>query len=358
MNTRPTPQEFCADCYPWPTVAQLADGTDITACYLVCEQQRKATKQDKLYLRLVLADRTGSVDGVIGEDAEALEPFCGPEEIVGVRGRVGRYQNKLQLTIREVEPLRIRSADLEHFLAASPRDHTAMCKELDALIRSVEDLALCTLLRRCLGPGTALGQAFRVHPAAKRNHHAYVGGLLEHSLSVANSCDRLADHYRSQGAEIDRDLLVAGALLHDIGKVRELTGGPSIGYTAEGSLLGHIVIGINLVTREAEAITGLARDRILLLQHLIASHQGKPEWESPKAPQTVEALILHYADDLDAKLNPVMRMLDGVEPGDWSEYDGIAGRKWYRTAGLPETAEVEPVHPTEVINIMFDLFPR
>jgi 3'-5' exoribonuclease len=231
-----------------------------------------------------------------------------------------------------------------------------MCSELDAVIRSVRDRPLAALLRRCLGAAGVLGKAYRVHPAAKRNHHAYVGGLMEHSLSVAAICDRLATHYARHGARIDRDLLVAGALLHDLGKVRELAGGYSIAYTDAGQLLGHILLGIGMVTREAESVPGLSGERLLLLQHLIASHQGKPEWDSPRVPQMVEALILHYADDLDAKLNPTLRMLDGVAPGAWSEYDQSAGRKWFQPPVLSATPEVEAVPPAEAFGVVIDLF--
>ncbi|HET6233044.1 MAG TPA: HD domain-containing protein, partial [Longimicrobiaceae bacterium] len=227
---------------------------------------------------------------------------------------------------------------------------------LDQLVETVSDLALRTLLTRCVGKKTTLGKQFRMHPAAKKNHHAYLGGLMEHSLSVARSADRLGAHYQSQGARIDRDLLVAGALLHDIGKVRELAAHRTIMYTDEGQLLGHILIGLQIVTREAEALPGISPEKLLHLQHLIASHQGRHEWASPKVPQTLEAMILHYADDLDSKMNPAMAALAAVDEGAWSAYDRGMERAFFQPPAFPNVPEVEPVAPAELAGVLIDLF--
>jgi 3'-5' exoribonuclease len=273
-----------------------------------------------------------------------------------VRGRVAVYQDRLQLKIEAIEPLDAEGDDLARLLPASKRDRAVMEKELDALVGSVQDEALRTLLRRCLGKTGALGREFRVHPAAKRNHHAYLCGLLEHSLSVATACDRLASHYREQGIAVDRDLLVAGALLHDIGKLRELKPLPSGGYTTEGQLLGHIVIGIQMVAREADGVPDLGEERLMLLQHLIASHQGKPEWDSPKVPQMIEAILLHYADDLDAKLNQARALLEDVEPGGWSAYDRSLERSLFQPPARRADGEADAVEPQEAVDVLIDLF--
>ena len=356
MSVAPsTPTSFCG-AVPWPLVAELRDGQEVAACYLVQESRRAESRANKPYLKLLLCDRTGTIDGYVWEEADRWEPLCGAESIVGVRGRVATYQDRLQLRVTWVEPLRVGPSDLEHLLPASPRPRAEMEAELDALVSSVNDPGLRRLLQRCLGTGSELGRAFRVHPAAKRNHHAYLCGLLEHSLSVAGSCDLLAGHYRRQGIELDRDLLVAGALLHDLGKLRELKGFPANGYTTEGQLLGHIVIGIQMVGREAERVGELSAERLLLLQHLIASHQGRPEWDSPRVPQLREALLLHYADDLDAKLNQVGSLLAGVSAGEWSAYDRGLGRSFLRPPDLSASAEVEPVEQEEAVELFMDLF--
>ena len=351
----PNPRSFCGE-YPWTLIEELALGAEIAACYLVQECNRRETRNGKPFLQLVLADRSGTISGMVWDDALRWEPLCQPESIVGVRGLVQEYDGKLQVNVSRVERLNTAAEDLEYLLPASRRPRDRMEAELDALIGSVADRGLRKLLQRCLGRSTELGRAFRVHPAAKKNHHAYLAGLLEHSLSVASACDALAAHYAAQGLLLDRDLLVAGALLHDLGKVRELKGVPGSGYTNEGQLLGHIVIGIQLVGREGEKLASLPAERLLLLQHLIASHQGKPEWDSPKVPQLVEALVLHYADDLDAKLNQVRTLLSGVAPGAWSGYDRGLGRAFFQPPPFPATPELEPVPAEEAAELFIDLF--
>lgn len=355
------PSTFCGDAYPWPLISELVDGSEVTACYLVLESRRAETKQNKPYLRLVLGDRTGSIDAVIWDDAERMEALCAPESVVGVHARVGSFNERLQLRVLTAEPLQVATADLERFLPASPRPQELMERELDALIATVRDAGLQKLLRRCVGRGSELGRAFRTHPAAKKNHHAYVGGLLEHSLSVASSCSRLAEHYTGQGFEVDRDLLVSAAVLHDIGKIRELSGFPANAYTTEGKLLGHIVIGMQVVGDEAKALPEISEERRLLLLHLIASHQGKPEWDSPRVPQLIEAIILHYADDLDAKLNQAGSLLQGVEPGEWTGYDRSLERSMFRPAS---GAAKRPLNGTDRStggadepNATIDMFP-
>jgi 3'-5' exoribonuclease len=333
------PRAFCGDVYPWPLISALSDGNDVVACFFIREKKRLETRQNKPYLRLLLGDRTGEITAFVWEDAERWDRACPPDGVIGVRGRVSAYQDRLQIKVDALEALEPAAEDLELLLPSSPRDRTTMERELDAIVKTVEDAALGALLKRCVGRGTKLGREYRVHPAAMRNHHAYLCGLMEHSLSVAGACDRLAVHYREQGYPVDRDLLVTGALLHDIGKLRELRALPANGYTDEGRLLGHIVIGIGMVAKEAEKVSALDEQRLLLLQHLIASHQGRPEWDSPKVPQMVEALILHYADDLDAKLAQARALLDGVAPGEWSVYDRSLERALYQARG-PESHTV------------------
>jgi 3'-5' exoribonuclease len=347
---------FCGEAFPWPLVDSLSEGREVTACYLVHEKKRRETKAARPFLQLVLGDRTGTIAAKVWENADHFDRLFVPDDVVGVRGRVTSFQERLEIHVQAVEPLEVGDDDLEFFLPCSPRDRGALERELDALVQSVQDPPLRALLKRCLGEKTSPGRAFRVHPAAKHNHHAYVGGLLEHSVSVAQACDRLAAHYLAQGARLDRDLLVAGALLHDLGKVRELSAARTFGYTHEGQLLGHILLGIQMVAREAEAVPALPPERLLLLQHLIASHQGRLEWASPKVPQLLEALVLHYADDLDSKMNPAMALLAKVGDGEWTPYDRHLERSLFNPPSFPPSTEVEPVSPPEAVEVLMDLF--
>jgi 3'-5' exoribonuclease len=350
------PRSYCGSGFPWPLVRDLADGGDVTACYLVHEKQRKETRAAKPYLHLVLGDRTGTIEAKVWDDAERLDRAFGPDDVIGVRGRISTFNEKLQLTVVAAEALEVGDDDLEFFVPSSPRDRGEMTRELDSLVNSVGDNSLRALLQRCVGKGSALGKQFRIHPAAKRNHHAYLGGLMEHSLSVARACDRLCAHYLAQGARLDRDLLVAGALLHDVGKVRELRTGRTFSYTDEGQLLGHILIGLQIVAREAESIPALRADKLLHLQHLIASHQGRLEWASPKVPQTMEAVILHAADELDAKMNSAMALLAEVDGGGWSAYDRSLERSLFQPPTFPASSAVQPVPAAEVVDLVLDMF--
>ena len=290
------------------------------------------------------------------DDAERFDRLFDAEDVVGVRGRTSTYNGKVELTVTAIQPVEIGDDDLELFIPASPRDRGVMGKELDLLVESVGDRPLRVLLQRMTGRTTAVGKQYRLHPAAKKNHHAYLGGLMEHSLSVARAADGLCAHYQKQGARLDRDVLVTAGLLHDVGKVRELSAGRAISYTDEGHLLGHILIGLQMVAREAEQIPGIDPQRLLHLQHLIASHQGRHEWASPKVPQTLEALILHYADDLDSKMNPAITLLQDVQGGGWTPYDRSLDRALFQPPEFPANAQVEPVPAAEVVEVVLDMF--
>ena len=331
-----TPRDFCQEGYPWPSIADLSDGDRVSGCYVVHARQQRETRQNKPYLRLVLGDRSGSVEAVVWEDAERAAPMCEPEAVIGVRARVGSYQDRIQLTVEEVVPLAPEGDDLRLLLPASERSTDSMIRELDKRIGSVRDPGLRSLLKRAIGARGEYREAYQVHPAAKRNHHAYLGGLLEHSLSLAGSCEVLAGHYQGQGIEVDRDLLTAGALLHDIGKVREIRRTGSFAYTDAGHLVGHIVMGVEMVSRLADGVPELDPGRLQLLLHLIASHQGRHEWASPAVPRTMEAMLLHAADDLDAKLNQAARHLAGVDTGGWTEWIRPLERALFRAPPAPD----------------------
>lgn len=323
----PRPREWLqGGAYPWPAMQSLPGGAGVAACFAVVGFQLGRTRQDKSYLKLQLGDRHGLVEARVWDDAERFVAWLRPGIYVGVRGYVEIFNGERQLRIDEIAQVRVGLDELELFLPRSGRDPRTMEHELAALIASIADPALRELLERLLGAGTEVGRGFRLAPAAKRNHHAYLGGLIEHTLSVAHLCDALAGHY---GEEIDRDLLVAAALLHDIGKVREIGAQAGFPYTDEGKLLGHILLGLQMVADAAAGVAALDRDRLLLVQHLIASHQGRYEWQSPREPRILEGLLLHYADDLDAKAHQA-RALIGSVPTGWTQWDRSFGRDFLR----------------------------
>lgn len=335
----PTPREWIGDLpFPWPPTLTHADLEDVVACYAIHSLTIGRTRTDAPFLRMQLRDCYGSVEGRMWEGVEGVMDVLRPGMYVGVRGRLERYQAERQLRIESIAPLRVELDDLVLFLPRSARAAQHMDAELDAAIASIADDGLRGLLHALLGAGTDTGHAFRLAPAAKQNHHAYLGGLLEHTLSVVTVCDLLARHYEPV---VDRDMLIAGALLHDIGKVREIGARAGFPYTDEGKLLGHILIGLQMVNDAAAAVPALHPSRLLLLQHLIASHQGRYEWQSPREPRTLEAIVLHYADDLDAKLNQAGALLDAV-PAGWTAYDRNFARDFLKHHNLEASASPEP----------------
>jgi len=335
--TRRTPRDFCGDA--WPLLAELRKDEHVRGCYLVREVGRERTRQQQPYVRLVLADRSGTIEARAWDGFDDWLDACRPGSVVGVEGGVVAYQNRLQLRVDRLEPLEVPADERDRFVPCSPWDPGTLERELDAEIHAIRDPALRAVVGCLLGSRSAVGQAFRAHPAAQRLHHAYRGGLLEHTLSVCRLAVRLAEHYRERldpatPPALDVDLLRAGALLHDIGKVLELDAGAAGAYTTAGRLLGHIVLGLELVTQAARDV-GLADERLRLLQHLVASHQGKLEWGSPARPACLEALLLHYADDLDAKVHRAWTALRHLPDGAWTDMDRAFDTPLYRPAVPP-----------------------
>lgn len=326
-STLPGLREWCAEAdFPWPPVDAVEDGSVLVACFCVAEFSVGQTRSDRAFLRLRLSDRNGELQARVWEDAVQVAKGLETGSYVGVRGRLETYRGQRQLMVDRIAPVHVDPDELGLFLPRSSRDQKEMEAELDALIDSIEDRALRQVVDRLLDPERATGRAFRQSPAAKRLHHAWVGGLLEHTLSVAGACDALATHY---GDEVDRSLLISGALLHDLGKTRELSTEGGFPYTDEGKLLGHIVLGMQMIEEAAREVEKLSDSRQALLLHLVASHQGRYEWQSPREPLTVEAVILHHADNLDAKLTQVFGALEDVDEG-WSSYDRSLGREFLR----------------------------
>ena len=325
---------------PWPPASDLGDGARIVACYSVVRSAMATTRQDKPYLRLELTDLHGSIQARVWDHAERYGAVAEPGSYVGVRGRVEVFQGQPQVNVDHLERVRVEPSELGFFMPRCPRDPIEMDAELADLMASVKDAPLRKLLRALLGPQTESGAWYRKAPAAMRNHHAYVGGLLEHTLSVGKLCASMADHY---GTIIDRDLLVTGALLHDVGKIREIATQAGFPYTTHGKLLGHILLGIEMV-HEAGRTLNVPDDRLRLVEHLIAAHQGRYEWQSPRQPHTLEALILHYADDTDAKLQQAIDLVRSSDEG-WTDYSRSFGREFFRHSGGRPSDE-PPADPT------------
>jgi 3'-5' exoribonuclease len=277
-------------------IADLANFENqvITGYFAVALRQDRSKRDGARYFALTLNDRTGQIEARMWETDDAGEFASG--DVVKVRGQVCRYKEFLQLNIEKIRKANPGEFDLGDYVPRTERDIDELWAELNGYVESFTDPHLKALLRSFLDD-PEVAAALREAPAAKSMHHAWIGGLLEHIVSLLGIGDLAAKHYG-----VHRDLLLTGVVLHDIGKLQELRWGTSFDYTVEGQLLGHIAIGVSLIDRRIEAIPGFPPGLRVLVQHLVLSHHGKYEFGSPKLPMTPEAVLLHYLDDMDAKM--------------------------------------------------------
>lgn len=328
-------------------ITDLKEGLQLHDLFLVSKKNLAETKSGNPYLALTLMDRTGEIEARAWDNAARLDAVAEVGRIVLVEAQVKAFRDQLQLTVTGLQLVAEGSVDLAHFMPASRRGVSDMQAELAGLIASVADPGLNRLLTG-LFQGKLL-QEFSRAPAAKMMHHACLGGLLEHTLSVAGLALKICDHY----PRLDRDLLLAGALLHDLGKVREFSyASLPFDYTDQGRLIGHLVLGTEMVRRQAESVPALAPARLDQLLHLILSHHGRHEFGSPCLPMTSEAILLHHLDDMDAKMELIDRLSEQVE-GDgyrWSDYQRSLERFLFlrgRDGAAPPQPQPQPVPEPE-----------
>jgi 3'-5' exoribonuclease len=293
------------------------------------------------YMALTLGDRTGQIESRMWENfADAAAGFE-QGDVVKVRAEVSRYNGRLQLNL---EKLRVAAADeveLADYVPHTQKDVEELWSTLVRTVDSFSDLSLQALLRSFLDD-PAFASAFRQAPAAKSLHHAWLGGLLEHVVSLVGICELAARHY----PEINRDLLLTGAVLHDIGKLEELSWGTSFDYTLQGQLVGHITLGIAMIEKKLAALPDFPPALRILVEHMVLSHHGKLEFGSPKLPMTPEAVLLHYLDDLDAKMHMMRNEFarheaEGGEAGEMTDWVRAMDRPLLNTATFlkPPTEE-------------------
>ena len=319
-------------------VKDLNEGDRFEEIFLVKSVKSGETRTGNAYFVLTVTDKSGEVSGPIWNNVQQLQQLCVPGETIKVKGSVQSYRDQLQLKIDSITPIDRSAVDLGDFIPAAPGSRRKMGKRLQSLVHSVEDPFLRKLLSCFFDEGEWLHR-FLEAPAAKGIHHAYVGGLLEHSLSVAAIAEFMARHYRG----VNRSLLIAGALLHDIGKIEELSSRAGIiDYTVQGRLKGHIVMGNEAVARAAGQIDNFPQEVLEQVQHIIVSHHGRREFGSPVLPMTVEAIILSFIDDLDSKINITEQLrhkMEGREM-DFTEYQRSLERYLY-LGGLDDLDEEE-----------------
>ena len=267
----------------------------VTAFFVATNRQVRTKADGSTYLSMTLCDRTGQLEARMWEMEGAGDFQSG--DVIKLRGQVCRYQDRLQIKVDRVRRAESSDFDLADFVPKTTFDIDDLWSRLTAYVDNLRDAHLRSLLQLFLTDEAVAGR-LREAPAAKSMHHAWVGGLLEHTVLLMDLCSITATHY----PEVHRDLLIAGAMLHDIGKLDELRWGTSFGYTTEGQLLGHISIGAGMVEEKIAQLPEFPPRLRTLLLHMILSHHGRLEFGSPKLPMTAEAMLLHYLDDLEAKM--------------------------------------------------------
>ena len=331
-------------------VSSLQDGQTVTTHFLVCEKEIRTTREGKTYLRLELGDATGRVEARMWDGFDRAAASFERDDFVKVQARVESYRNRLQLCIEKIRRAEESEIDSADFFLRTKQNVEELYAKLLEVAESVQNPWLRQLLESVLRDPEIVPRLKRA-PAAKIMHHAYFGGLLEHILSLCGLCRAVLEHY----PEADSDLLLAGAMLHDLGKLQELTYERSLGYSDEGQLLGHILIEYEFVTRKIDAIESFPPGLKTLVQHMLISHHGQYEFGSPKLPMFREAVMLHYLDDLDSKMAAIRSALESNQgEGNWTAYSGALERRLLRASrylaapesGVAKNSEVQVTEST------------
>ncbi|MGH9714242.1 MAG: 3'-5' exoribonuclease YhaM family protein [Candidatus Acidiferrales bacterium] len=297
-------------------VADLQDGQAFSTLFLVREKEiRTSARTGSSWLQLELADRTGTISAKMWDNFAAIEKTFERDDVVQVRARVKLYNGQKELTLEQVIPAAERDYELGDFLPHTKYDVEQLYSELRAAIAAMKNPALKRLLSSVV-EDPVIAPKLKRAPAAMTMHHAFVGGLLEHVVSLIGLGRAVSAHY----PELDADLLLAGIVLHDIGKIDELGYARGINYSTEGRLLGHIMIGAQLVREKIRAIPDFPVPLAVLVEHLILSHHGTHEFGSPTLPQTREAVALHFVDDMDSKMAAMRATLESpAGSDDWTD---------------------------------------
>ena len=313
-----------------PLIRNLKEGEPFQGFLLAQEAAYKISTKGSEYLELKLADASGDLKAFLWDiraiegDMEAIRA----DVFLRVKGMVSSYNGRLQLKLDKARfAADSEVGDFSAFFPVSARPVPEMLAEMDGFIASVRDPWISQLLKALFVEDADLRAAFALAPAAKSMHHAYLGGLLEHTLSILGMAERACAHYRN----LNRDLVMAGVLLHDVGKTAELSYQRSFGYTDAGNLVGHIALEAEWISRVAGKIPGFPEDLRLQILHIVLSHHGRLDFGSPVLPKTPEALLVHYLDDLDGKLEVMFRAVqDETSGGSWSPYSRALDRMIYR----------------------------
>lgn len=313
-------------------VNAIKENENVDSLLLVKEKSSGLTKTGITYLKLRLGDRSGEMEGRVWTSAEIFTESFQKGDFVHVKGKAVTFQDRLQINITHIEKVEEKEILLSDFFPMTEKDIEEMFQTLTGIAQQVKNEHLSQLLRLFCEDKPFI-ERFKMAPASKSLHHSYLGGLLEHTLSLTHLVLKNTSHYRG----LNLDLLLTGSILHDIGKVDELSYSRSFDYSDEGRLLGHIILGMEKVEEKISQIFDFPKDLSVMLRHLLLSHHGQYDWGSPKRPMTLEAVMLHYLDNMDAKINGIKQFLrsQGRDGSRWSAYHPMFEQSFY----MPDLGE-------------------
>ncbi len=326
-------------------VNQIKERERVESTFLVRDKMTAMAKNGKPYMTLKMMDRTGEVEGRIWDQVDYFSSLFEKNDFILVNAKASVYMGKMQLVVQDLKKIEENRVDLGDFLPISRRSTEEMRQELDTVLTSLTNPHIEALLRAFFDDPEFFARYSKA-PAAKAMHHVFLGGLLEHSLAVVGLAVDVAKRY----PQVNRDLLICGALLHDVGKVRELNYQRSFDYTDEGKLLGHIVIGVQMIEDRIRKLPDFPDELSILIKHLLLSHHGQYDFGSPKRPKFLEAVILNFIDDLDSKINGVQTHID-KEPdkeGNWTNYHRLYDRYFYK-GNVTQTGQKVVADPHAVL---------
>lgn len=314
-------------------IAGLSPGDAVDDVFYVRELTTRVARTGQRYAALKLSDRSGIADGRAWDDTAGIESRLEPGMFARVRGTAERYRGKVQVKIHGAAPVDDAGIDPLDFLPRSYRDTSELTGFLEYFMTEVYDADYRALLGSFFDDEDFMRQ-FVLAPGDASTHHAYLGGLLEHTVSVTTLCQ----HVAVQHPRLNSDLLITAALLHDVGKTREFEYRGAIGYSREGQLLGHVLLGQKMIEERISRMEGFPKEKELLLVHALISHHGELEWGAPKKPQSAEALVLHHLDNLDAKVKGFFEVVEGRGEVPWPKMQNL----FRRPLDQPRAADKEP----------------
>ncbi|HKI26804.1 MAG TPA: OB-fold nucleic acid binding domain-containing protein [Candidatus Sulfotelmatobacter sp.] len=300
----------------------------ITSSFVVVAKQIKPKKTGEPYLALTLGDRSGQLEAKMWDNVEDVLEAFEQDDFIKIKGLINKYKQRFQLTIHKVRKLGESEIDFADYLPKTTKDIDQLWQTLSNYVATFQNPHLKSLVQAFMAD-PEIAAAYRSAPAAKTLHHAYIGGLLDHVVSLCRSCELMCQNY----PQINRDVLLTGVFLHDIGKIHELTYNRSFSYTTKGQLLGHMVIELEMLQAKLALVPGFPEELKTLVEHMIISHHGQYEFGSPKLPMFPEALMLHYLDDLDSKMEAMRAHFEreAALDGPWTSYNSSLGRPLLNT---------------------------